>query len=598
MTFYLYTTLDDPSATAGTYATGLNDSGEIVGYYIEGNTRSGFVYNGGTYSVVALTSKNNTTQFQSIGTIDGINNLGQISGSGGYSIWTSPVGGSGGPNQPTPGQELLYDSSDGFFAATSGGSSWTPIEAEIVRGAISNEVTTYGYGINSAGDVVGYFQQSGHNNQAYIWSPSSPITIINYPGATSTEAFGINGQNQVVGTWVGQDSYFPGVTTSHGFLYYNGSWSYFDDPFGVNGTFPEGINNSDVIVGYYVDANAKSHGFIFNEATGTYFTLDISGAVNTFIYGINNGGEIVGAYVDSSGNTHGFEATPLPANGGNNDIWVLSGGYWEASAQPGSHPAGYNVAAIGDWTGGTTDGILWFNSTTGDTDEWQLSNAAWAASVDLGAPPGQLSDFRSRRFLRQRHRRRAVDQRVGRRACRPTSGNWPPTANGRRASARARIRPATPSPASAIGPATAPTAFFGTIRARRYRRVATRERPMVGQRRSRQPSRQLSDCRHRRFLRQRPSTTCCGPASTATAPSRPTSGNSSSNGKWMASVSPGTHPAGYQVVGVGDFTGNGTSDILWYDAVDRRCRRMADQQRPMGRQHRSRHASRQRRRCR
>lgn len=34
----------------------------------------------------------------------------------------------------------------------------------------------------------------------------------------------------------------------------------------------------------------------------------------------------------------------------------------------------------------------------------------------------------------------------------------------------------------------------------------------------------------------------------------------------MASVSPGVHSAGYQVVGDGDFTGTGASDILWYDA--------------------------------
>ncbi len=39
-----------------------------------------------------------------------------------------------------------------------------------------------------------------------------------------------------------------------------------------------------------------------------------------------------------------------------------------------------------------------------------------------------------------------------------------------------------------------------------------------------------------------------------------------SSGKWMASVSPGNHPAGYAVVGVGDFTGTGTSDIFWYNA--------------------------------
>jgi hypothetical protein len=38
-----------------------------------------------------------------------------------------------------------------------------------------------------------------------------------------------------------------------------------------------------------------------------------------------------------------------------------------------------------------------------------------------------------------------------------------------------------------------------------------------------------------------------------------------SNGQWIASVTPGPglHPEGHNVVAVGDFTGNGTSDVLW-----------------------------------
>jgi hypothetical protein len=47
-------------------------------------------------------------------------------------------------------------------------------------------------------------------------------------------------------------------------------------------------------------------------------------------------------------------------------------------------------------------------------------------------------------------------------------------------------------------------------------------------------------------------------------------------------------PAGYNVVGIGDFTGNGTSDILWQEPDNRRRRRMTDQQWQVGRQHRSR----------
>ncbi len=71
------------------------------------------------------------------------------------------------------------------------------------------------------------------------------------------------------------------------------------------------------------------------------------------------------------------------------DIWEFgSNGQWVASVSPGSHPAGYQVAGIGDFTGNGTDDILWQNSTTGDIDEWQIAGGQWAASVDLGAHPG------------------------------------------------------------------------------------------------------------------------------------------------------------------------------------------------------------------
>src|SRR5207253_3545625 len=35
------------------------------------------------------------------------------------------------------------------------------------------------------------------------------------------------------------------------------------------------------------------------------------------------------------------------------------------------------------------------------------------------------------------------------------------------------------------------------------------------------------------------------------------------NGKWEESAQPGSHPAGYRAEAVSDFTGDGTSDILW-----------------------------------
>ena len=43
MTTYTYTTLNDPLATGGTVASGINDSGQIVGYYNDSSGAHGFV---------------------------------------------------------------------------------------------------------------------------------------------------------------------------------------------------------------------------------------------------------------------------------------------------------------------------------------------------------------------------------------------------------------------------------------------------------------------------------------------------------------------------------------------------------------------------
>ena len=45
-----FTDINDPLAVHGTYASGVNDAGEIVGYYYDANyDLHGFIYNDGTY---------------------------------------------------------------------------------------------------------------------------------------------------------------------------------------------------------------------------------------------------------------------------------------------------------------------------------------------------------------------------------------------------------------------------------------------------------------------------------------------------------------------------------------------------------------------
>jgi probable HAF family extracellular repeat protein len=76
-----FTTLDDPLATGGTYLTGINDTGQIVGSYIGATGQHGFLYDNGTFTT--LDNPLGVTE------IAGINDSGQIVGnyldSAGYS---------------------------------------------------------------------------------------------------------------------------------------------------------------------------------------------------------------------------------------------------------------------------------------------------------------------------------------------------------------------------------------------------------------------------------------------------------------------------------------------------------------------------------
>jgi hypothetical protein len=92
----------------------------------------------------------------------------------------------------------------------------------------------------------------------------------------------------------------------------------------------------------------------------------------------------------------------IPSVSGNVDEWLLSNGQWAASAEPGSHPSGYSVAGVGDFTGSGTDGILWYNASTGDTDEWKISGGAYGPAASISVVTSrQLSDRWRRRLHRQ-----------------------------------------------------------------------------------------------------------------------------------------------------------------------------------------------------
>jgi probable HAF family extracellular repeat protein len=170
---------------------------------------------------------------------------------------------------------------------------------------------TYPYGINDAGQIVGYYDVvtlEPHipvdHWHGFLYAGGTYITL-DYPAAVYTYAYGINASGQIVGTYTNGPY--------HGFVYNGGTYTRtLDDPSATSITFAQGINASGEIVGYYQNSSTGYHGFLYSG--GSYTTLDDSSgtAGSTLAHGINASGQIVGEYVDSGGTSHGLAAAPTP----------------------------------------------------------------------------------------------------------------------------------------------------------------------------------------------------------------------------------------------------------------------------------------------
>jgi probable HAF family extracellular repeat protein len=157
-----YTTLDDPNATnifgAGffTFATGINDSGQIVGSYDSrgrGFPNHGFLYSGGTYTTIDDPAAPGLTNAW------GINDAGQIVGD--YQDNTGVVHG------------FLYS-----------GGTFTNIDDPLAVASDFSGQTTVAQGIDAAGDIVGYYIDSSGATHGFLATPDTDTTA-EPPGVTA-----------------------------------------------------------------------------------------------------------------------------------------------------------------------------------------------------------------------------------------------------------------------------------------------------------------------------------------------------------------------------------------------------------------------------
>ncbi len=159
---------------------------------------------------------------------------------------------------------------------------------------VPGSTSTSPRGINSNGDVVGYYQNSS-GVFGFLLSGGVYTTISCPDAVTGTFVYGINDNGVIVG-------YYGKDFTDVGFMYINGECRNLPR-FNGSVAYPTGINNQGHIVGYYFVSQSITEGF---ELVGkTYTEISVPNSTWTSAVGINLAGTISGTYQDSTG-SHGF----------------------------------------------------------------------------------------------------------------------------------------------------------------------------------------------------------------------------------------------------------------------------------------------------
>ena len=273
---YTFTTLDDHADPTFNQLLGINNTNVISGYFGIGSVahpNKGYVlsppYGQGNYTnenfpgsvqtqVVAINNTGDTAGFwvQGNGT-----NRGFIDFNGVFTSYTDPNT----PHGPGSVNQILGINDNGIAVG------FYNDAAGVSHGFTLNQATgaftkipkqggsTVATGINNAGAVVGFAQASDGTISSFLLS-SGHTTRFQFPGGSSTEAFGINASDQIVG------SYLDGAGVMHGFVLDNPTgaarWRSVDDPNGVGSTVINGENDAGDLVGFYTDAAGNTDGML------------------------------------------------------------------------------------------------------------------------------------------------------------------------------------------------------------------------------------------------------------------------------------------------------------------------------------------------
>ncbi len=170
-------------------------------------------------------------------------------------------------------------------------------------------------GINKYGVIAGYFDSGaqGHPNKGYLLYPpyrQRNYVNENFPGSVQTQVTGLNNKGVTVGFWSDMNNANQ-VNDNFGFYAIRGRHFHtVNFPTTNNSTPPVnqllGVNDSDIAVGFYNDANGNSHGYTYSIAKNRFHEITISGATSVTAAAINNRQDIAGFETNAAGLVEGF----------------------------------------------------------------------------------------------------------------------------------------------------------------------------------------------------------------------------------------------------------------------------------------------------
>jgi hypothetical protein len=282
-TSYSFVTLDNTHDVTFNQLLGINDEGVIAGYYgsgAAGHPNKGYVllppYGQGNY---INQNFKNSVQTQ----VTGLNNRGVTVG-----FWSNTNMGVG------MDANFGWVRVNGHFR-----------QADFPTNDPASPVTDQLLGVNDFDIAVGFWVDGQGNNHGYEYNINTNhySSVVDPQNKTAAlQATAINDRFDIAGN-IGSDGFL---------LTRGGKFITLSAP-GASSTMALGVNNFDEVVGTYTVGSGTSavmHGYTWTPQHGFTTVDDPHGIGTTVVNGVNDHGQLVGFYVDGNNNTDGFLATP------------------------------------------------------------------------------------------------------------------------------------------------------------------------------------------------------------------------------------------------------------------------------------------------